>query len=98
LTDFVLRRQARLDAVGRQKPELKELTAAERRVLAKIAGGKTSREIAAECQISPRTVDSHRTHIREKLGLKGNNCLLHFALEHRDELSHLALGIRDCNK
>jgi DNA-binding NarL/FixJ family response regulator len=90
LTDFLLRRRGRADSLGKRKPGLGHLTNAERRILKRIAQGKTSREIAAECGISPRTVDSHRSHICEKLGLKGSNRLLQFALEHRDALSHLA--------
>ncbi len=89
LTDFLLRRGSRVESLGRRKPGIKQLTAAERRVLNRIAQGKTSREIAAEYGISPRTVDSHRTHICEKLNFRGRNRLLHFALEHRDALSHL---------
>jgi DNA-binding NarL/FixJ family response regulator len=89
LTDFLLRRRSRTDSFGRRQPGLRELTEAERRILKRIALGKTSREIAVEGSISPRTVESHRAHIREKLGLRGSNQLLQFALEHRDALSHL---------
>jgi DNA-binding NarL/FixJ family response regulator len=89
LTDFLLRRRGRTDSLGKRQPGLRELTAAERRILKRIALGKTSREIAMEGSISPRTVESHRAHIREKLGLRGSNQLLQFALEHRDALSHL---------
>ena len=88
LTDFLLRRAGRADSLEKRKPGLGKLTAAERRVLNRIAHGKTSREIAAECGISPRTVDSHRSHICEKLNLTGRNRLIHFAIEHRDALSH----------
>jgi DNA-binding NarL/FixJ family response regulator len=89
LTDFLLRRGTRAEKLGRRKPGIAQLTIAERRVLKRVAHGKTSREIATECGISPRTVDSHRAHISEKLGIKGRNRLLHFALEHRDALNHL---------
>jgi DNA-binding NarL/FixJ family response regulator len=75
--------------LSQQQSALKQLTEAERRILKLVAHGNTSRKIAAECGISPRTVDSHRAHICEKLGLKGTNCLLHFALEHRDSLDNL---------
>jgi len=90
LTDFLLRRRSRTDSLGRRQPGLRQLTTMERRVLKRIAFGKTSREIAVEGSISPRTVESHRAHIREKLGLRGSNQLLQFALEHRDALSHLS--------
>jgi DNA-binding NarL/FixJ family response regulator len=89
LTDFLLRRRSRADALGRQQPGLGQLTITERRILQRIALGRTSRQIAMECGISPRTVDSHRAHICEKLGLSGSNRLLQFALEHRDALTLL---------
>lgn len=86
VTDFLLRRAGRTESLERQKPGLSQLTATEWRVLNRIAHGKTSREIAAECGISPRTVDSHRSHICEKLHLTGRNRLIQFAIEHRDVL------------
>lgn len=89
LTDFLLRRGRRTESLERRKPGLSRLTDAERRVLNRIAQGKTSKEIAAEWNISPRTVDSHRSHICEKLSLSGKNRLLQFALEHRDAFRHL---------
>ena len=88
LTDFLLRRRNHTDSLRRQQPGLAHLTMRERRVLRRIAQGKTSRQIGSECGISPRTVDSHRAHICDKLGLSGRNRLLQFALEHRDALSH----------
>jgi len=89
LTAFLLRRGRRTESLERREPGLSRLTDAERRVLNRIAQGKTSKEIAAEWNISPRTVDSHRSHICEKLNLSGKNRLLQFALEHRDAFRHL---------
>jgi DNA-binding NarL/FixJ family response regulator len=89
LSDFLLSRRNSVEVLSRRKPGLGNLTQAERRILKRIAQGKTSRQIATECGVSPRTIDSHRAHISEKLGIKGSNRLLHFALEHRDALSHL---------
>ena len=89
LTDFLLRRRSRAEFLARKQPGLEDLTVAERRVLKRIADGKTTKEIAAEFFISPRTVDSHRAHICEKLELTGANRLLQFALQNRDALSHL---------
>jgi DNA-binding NarL/FixJ family response regulator len=89
LTDFLLRRRSRAEFLARKRPGLEDLTVAERRVLKRIADGKTTKEIAAEFFISPRTVDSHRAHICEKLELSGANKLLQFALQNRDALSHL---------
>jgi DNA-binding NarL/FixJ family response regulator len=89
LSDFLLRRRSRSDALNRRQPGLARLTTTERRILQRIAAGMTSRQIAVECGTSPRTVDSHRAHICEKLGLSGSNRLLQFAFEHRDALNHL---------
>lgn len=66
-----------------EKSPLETLTAAERRVLRLIADGKTSKEIAAELFVSPRTVEHHRAHICSKLNLTGKNALLTFALTNK---------------
>jgi DNA-binding NarL/FixJ family response regulator len=62
------------------------LTPTERRVLRLIAANRTTKEIAHELCISPRTIDTHRAHISEKLGLRGAQALLRFALENRADL------------
>jgi DNA-binding NarL/FixJ family response regulator len=45
------------------------LTPKEREVLQLLAEGKTTKEIAAALFLSPKTVDTHRQHIMEKLDL-----------------------------
>lgn len=57
------------------------LTPRERSVLAAIAGGKTSKQIAAEMGISVRTIEAHRDSIARKLKLRGPAALTRFALE-----------------
>jgi two-component system, NarL family, response regulator DegU len=59
------------------------LTPTERRVLALIADYKTSKTIAEELFISPRTVDTHRNNICRKLGITGSHALMKFALGHK---------------
>ncbi len=44
------------------------LTPREREVLAQVIAGRTSKEIARALGISPRTVETHRSRIMEKLG------------------------------
>ena len=85
LTDYLLKRH-RQDAQSAQQTGIGHLTEAERRVLKLIAEYKSSREIADELFISPRTVDRHRANIADKLDLKGSHALLHFALEHKTQL------------
>jgi DNA-binding CsgD family transcriptional regulator len=53
---------------GRQREE--GLTAAERRVAALVAEGRTNREVAAALFLGERTVASHLTHIYAKLGVR----------------------------
>jgi DNA-binding NarL/FixJ family response regulator len=89
LTSLLLRRRNRAENLAARTPTLEDLTMAERRILKAIAQKKTTKEIASELFISPRTVESHRANISTKLSLKGSNSLLQFALEHRDALEHL---------
>jgi DNA-binding NarL/FixJ family response regulator len=65
---------------------LDSLTPTEQRILRLIAEYKTSKEIAAELYISPRTVETHRTNISNKLNLRGSHALMKFALAHKSEL------------
>ena len=89
LSGFLLRRRNRAETLSVRTPTLSDLTTAERRILKAIAQKKTTKEIASELFVSPRTVESHRANISTKLSLKGSNSLLQFALEHRDALEHL---------
>ncbi len=66
--------------------ELDVLTPAERRVLRLLADNKTSAEIAEVLGLSHRTVQNHRAHAAQKLGLSGPNRLLQFALERRAQI------------
>ncbi len=67
-------------------PGLDRLTQTERRVLRLVAENKSSKEISDELSISSRTVDNHRSHICEKLGITGTHALLRFALQNKDRL------------
>lgn len=49
---------------------LEQLSKREREVMDMIVAGKYSKVIAAELGISPKTVDVHRSHILEKMGVK----------------------------
>jgi len=86
VSGFLVRRRNRAEALASHKPGLDDLTKAERRILKLIAEKKTSREIATELFISPRTVEAHRANISEKLDLHGSHSLLQFALENRSAL------------
>lgn len=65
---------------------LEKLTRAEHEVLRRIARSLTTKEIARDLGLSPKTVENHRSHICAKLGLTGTNALVRFALERRAQL------------
>ena len=70
--------------VQRDTPEgdpLDPLTEREREVLGMTAEGFSSREIGEKLFISPKTVDTYRSRIMEKLGLTHRSELVRFALQ-----------------
>jgi serine/threonine protein kinase/DNA-binding CsgD family transcriptional regulator len=85
LSSLLLNRSRR-PAQAREQFGLAELTPTERRILFLLSELKTSREIADELCISPRTVDNHRAHICSKLNLQGSHALVKFALQYKAEL------------
>jgi DNA-binding NarL/FixJ family response regulator len=86
VSSYLVRRRNRAEQLAAHKPGLDDLTKAERRILKLIAEKRTSREIAGELFISPRTVEAHRANICTKLDLHGSHSLLQFALENRSAL------------
>jgi DNA-binding NarL/FixJ family response regulator len=57
------------------------LTDREVEVLQLIGQGRSSREIAGDLNLSVKTVESHRLHMKEKLRLKSAAELLRFAVD-----------------
>jgi DNA-binding NarL/FixJ family response regulator len=81
LSSFLLRRSRR--TADTQEPSgVGDLTPAERRVLALLAELKTTKAIAAELGVSPRTIDNHRANLCAKLHLQGPHALTRFAQAH----------------
>lgn len=62
---------------------LAQLTVTERKVLRLIAQDLSTRQIAESLFVSPRTIDTHRNNICQKLDLHGASALLKFALENK---------------
>ena len=62
---------------------LDALTAAERQVAERVAHGLTSRQIAEELYVSPRTVDAHLTHIYRKLDINTRARLAALVVDNR---------------
>jgi DNA-binding NarL/FixJ family response regulator len=58
-----------------------DLTKREQEVLELVAVGKTNQEVADELFISIKTVETHKTNILEKLGLKNTAELVRYAIK-----------------
>ena len=86
LSSHLLKRRPGLDELDRIHPGLTSLTPMERRVLRLIASDLSSKEIAAQLFVSPRTVETHRQNISTKLNQHGSLALVRFALAHRGKL------------
>lgn len=73
-----------LDAGGRtSRPPLpRRLSAQEARILRYIARGFTTRETAEELDLSPKTVETYRSRLYEKLRLRRRADLVHYAIAH----------------
>lgn len=59
----------------------KDLSRREREVLRLLAQGHSNQQIADHIRVSVKTVETYRTRLREKLGLKGRAELYRFAVE-----------------
>lgn len=68
-----------------QNSKLETLTPAEHRVFDLVGQSLTSRQIGEQLGLSYRTVQTHRQHINQKLGLQGSNTLLEFAIRYKND-------------
>jgi DNA-binding NarL/FixJ family response regulator len=84
---YLVNRVKHADITSALRSDVEGLTATELRVLSLIADYKTSKEIAQAMFISPRTVETHRNNICQKLGVSGSHALIKFALGHKDLLA-----------
>jgi DNA-binding NarL/FixJ family response regulator len=86
MADIGQRRSDRIKELLVGKPQVDDLTAAERRILKLIAADRTTKEIADTLKISYKTVENHRLNICNKLNLHGSHSLLKFAFDHKSLL------------
>ena len=86
MATYLAGRARRVEKLSEAIPGLRLLTPHERAILLRIAQDKTSKEIAREMGIAPKTVDAHRLNICHKLDIHGNHVLSRFAIQHKDEI------------
>jgi len=72
----------------KSEDQLAGLTSREKEVLQFIAQGKANKETASALAISIKTVEKHREHLMEKLGIRGTAGLTRYAIY---------VGITSCN-
>jgi len=66
---------------GNREPAMDLLSAREVEILIQIANGKSNNKIAEELFLSPKTIDTHRTNIMQKLSINNVVGLVRFALK-----------------
>lgn len=66
----------------REPPGPAVLSTREREVLRYLAHGEHTKSIATLLQISPKTVETHRQHIKRKLGIDNVAALARYAMRH----------------
>jgi len=74
-----------LEGVSTRKPRgstspIEQLTDREFEIFQLIGQGKSTRDIAEQLHLSPKTVDVHRGNIKEKLALKDATALIRHAV------------------
>ena len=74
---------------GKARSDVARLSQRELEVFSMIGKGLSTREIAAQLDVSPKTIETHRERIKPKLGLSGANELIvravRFRLDERSE-------------
>lgn len=70
----------RLRASGGGRPNLGDITPRQKEILRLVARSYTSREIGAQLDISPRTVETHRANMMQRLGIHDVAGLVRFAI------------------
>lgn len=78
--DFYLKET---EGKGLPTKKTKELSKRETEVLILIASGKTIKEIGDHLFISPKTVETHKLHIMDKLGLTNTAQLVKYAIDNK---------------
>lgn len=59
---------------------IEKLTDREFEIFQLVGQGKSTRDVAEQLHLSPKTVDVHRSHIKEKLDLKDVTALIRYAV------------------
>ncbi len=86
LSGVLVKQTTQSNLRGDEVLAISQLTATERKIVALIAQDQSTKEIAETLFISPRTVETHRNNICQKLDVHGANALYKFAIENKNLL------------
>jgi DNA-binding NarL/FixJ family response regulator len=86
MTTYFTRGENYNAAPDKEQLGLGQLTPMEYRILKLLADYKTNKEIAEELSVSPRTIETHRARICQKLNLQGSHALMKFAVQYKSLL------------
>ncbi|SHG18825.1 regulatory protein, luxR family, partial [Fodinibius roseus] len=81
ITDEVADQLASQVDISQENSIHKKLSDREFQILCMIASGKTVTEIAEEFSLSPQTIHTYRTRVKEKMNLNSNVEMTHYAIE-----------------
>jgi DNA-binding NarL/FixJ family response regulator len=70
-----------VDQTAARSP-LERLSSREREVLHRTVEGYSSAQIAVQLSLSPKTVDTYRSRLMQKLGVANRSSLIRFAIQH----------------
>jgi DNA-binding NarL/FixJ family response regulator len=71
-----------LNSYAERKSPLERLSFRERQILHEIVAGASSTDIAVHMSLSRKTVDTYRSRLMTKLGVRDRSALIRFAIEH----------------
>jgi DNA-binding NarL/FixJ family response regulator len=80
MTELVVQR-AFIAGADLTRPAVDRLTDREREVFELIGQGLSSRQIAVKLEVSPKTIETHREHIKDKLELTTGSELTRYAVQ-----------------
>ncbi len=82
ITDMVVDGFLQMQEEQVEKSPLGKLSAREREILQLVVSGKSNTEIAQTLFLSPKTVETYRSRMMEKLGINDVPSLVKFAIQH----------------
>lgn len=86
ITTYFTRRQNFNVVPDKQQLGLSQLSPTEYRILKLLTDYHTNKDIAEVLSVSPRTIETHRARICQKLNLSGSHSLMKFAVEYKSLL------------